>query len=257
MNCIFDRDDGVDALDTRQGHSALAITEHVAEHGNGNLLKDTNLEDSDVKSFANRSSQDLREEKNYRSNSLALEDDKSAGIVKIEKPNTIIGEGQHTRVGDDSNGVDNAINIPNGKIDYRIWIPPEPEDMESESHDKYSIANIDDDDDYYDGSTWGQMTSLSSLDDELGNHHSHKEERQKAMMEAMNGQFKILVSRLLASEGMGLSDGEGAKDWLDIVTSLSWEAALLIKPDANEGRAMDPGSYVKVKCIASGSRSER
>ncbi|KAF0909795.1 hypothetical protein E2562_000116, partial [Oryza meyeriana var. granulata] len=72
------------------------------------------------------------------------------------------------------------------------------------------------------------------------------------MSEVMNGQFKILVSRFLAAEGLCLS-GETDKNWLDIVVSLSWHAALLVKPDANVGNAMDPCMYVKVKCIASGS----
>jgi 1-phosphatidylinositol-3-phosphate 5-kinase len=77
------------------------------------------------------------------------------------------------------------------------------------------------------------------------------------MSEVMNGQFKILVSRFLAAEGLSLSDGGTDKNWLDIVASLSWDAALLVKPDANSGNAMDPGSYVKVKCIASGSYQQR
>ncbi|GJN17008.1 hypothetical protein PR202_gb04046 [Eleusine coracana subsp. coracana] len=52
------------------------------------------------------------------------------------------------------------------------------------------------------------------------------------------------------------SDGGTDKGWLDIVASLSWDAALLIKPDANSGDPMDPCLYVKVKCIASGSRQQ-
>ncbi|BAT07205.1 Os09g0278300 [Oryza sativa Japonica Group] len=56
-----------------------------------------------------------------------------------------------------------------------------------------------------------------------------------------------------AAEGLSLSDGEADKNWLDIVASLSWRTALLVKPDANVGNAMDPCMYVKVKCIASGS----
>uniref|UniRef100_A0A453G223 PIPK domain-containing protein n=1 Tax=Aegilops tauschii subsp. strangulata TaxID=200361 RepID=A0A453G223_AEGTS len=57
----------------------------------------------------------------------------------------------------------------------------------------------------------------------------------------------------VAAEGFSLSDGATDNIWLDIVASLSWRAALLVKPDANMGNAMDPGLYVKVKCIASGS----
>ncbi|KAL5216313.1 hypothetical protein ABZP36_007714 [Zizania latifolia] len=62
------------------------------------------------------------------------------------------------------------------------------------------------------------------------------------MSEVMTGQFKILVSRFLAAEGLSLSDGGADKNWLDIVASLSWHAALLMKPDANVENAMNPGA---------------
>jgi 1-phosphatidylinositol-3-phosphate 5-kinase len=77
------------------------------------------------------------------------------------------------------------------------------------------------------------------------------------MLEAMNGQLKILVSRFLASAGIPSSNEEGSDSWLEIVTSLSWEAALLIKPDGSMGKEMDPVSYIKVKCVASGTRRQR
>ncbi|KAL5221955.1 hypothetical protein ABZP36_026668 [Zizania latifolia] len=65
------------------------------------------------------------------------------------------------------------------------------------------------------------------------------------MSEVMNRQFKILVSRFLAAEGLSLSDEGADKNWLDIVASLSWHAALLVKPDANVENAMNPGLCVK------------
>ncbi|PKA57101.1 Putative 1-phosphatidylinositol-3-phosphate 5-kinase FAB1D [Apostasia shenzhenica] len=162
------------------------------------------------------------------------------------------------RTGDDTDGADNGICSSNAsvlsfvKTDPLIWRPPEPANIDD---DMDSIANNDDDDedDYSGGTKWVQSTSLGGFEKENG---SYKEARQKAMVTAMNGQFKILVSRFLASEGLTSSDEEHGPNWLDIVTSLSWEAALFIKPDAKEGRAMDPGSYVKVKCLATGARSE-
>ena len=257
MNCKFGREYGAEGLDTGQSHLSL-MNEHVVEHGNGSLLEDTNVVYSNASNCSNGPTIQVSVGKDCASSSLALEDCQGSGSERSENHNTVLGDGQRLRVADDSNGVENAVSkspfLPNGKTDLRIWIPPEPEDME---HEMDTVANNDDDDDYNDGTTWGQPSSLSSLDEELGIHHSYKEERKKVMMETMNGQFKILVSRLLASEGMGISDREVGENWLDIVTSLSWEAALLIKPDANEGRAMDPGSYIKVKCIASGARSQR
>ncbi|XP_042444463.1 putative 1-phosphatidylinositol-3-phosphate 5-kinase FAB1D isoform X1 [Zingiber officinale] len=139
--------------------------------------------------------------------------------------------------------------LPDFESDPCIWVPPEPENMED---DKPSIADNYEDDEYS-GSEWKQASSLSSLDEHHGFIQTSREKRQKAMLDAMNGQFKILVSRFLASEGVTFSVLDDDKSWVDIVASLSWKAALLVKPDATEGRAMDPGAYVKVKCIASGT----
>ncbi|KAG6468406.1 hypothetical protein ZIOFF_073091 [Zingiber officinale] len=139
--------------------------------------------------------------------------------------------------------------FPDFESDPYIWLPPEPENMED---DKPSIADNHDDDEYS-STEWKQASSLSSLDEHHGSIQTSREKRQKAMLEAMNGQFKILVSRFLASEGVTFSRLDDDNGWVDIVASLSWKAALLVKPDATEGRAMDPGEYVKVKCIASGS----
>ncbi|PKA51728.1 Putative 1-phosphatidylinositol-3-phosphate 5-kinase FAB1D [Apostasia shenzhenica] len=147
----------------------------------------------------------------------------------------------------------NALLCTSVEADPLFWMPPEAEVKENAAD---SVAYDDDDDDCNDGMRWGQPSSLTSIDDEHAHNQSHKEQRQKVMMEVMNGQFKILVSRFLASEGIGLAGDDVEKEWINIVTSLSWEAALLVKPDAGEGRSMDPGSYVKVKCVASGSRSQ-
>ncbi|XP_020583432.1 putative 1-phosphatidylinositol-3-phosphate 5-kinase FAB1D isoform X2 [Phalaenopsis equestris] len=168
---------------------------------------------------------------------------------------------QSTRLiaGDDFYKVENGVTTSSSlmlstlKSDPRIWKPPEAANIED---DMDSVANNDDDDDddYGDGTKWGQSTSLGDFDKIQGS--SYKEARQKAMLAAMNGQFKILVSRFLASEGLASVDEGHDLGWLDIVTSLSWEAALCVKPDAKEGIAMDPGSYVKVKCVATGARSQ-
>jgi 1-phosphatidylinositol-3-phosphate 5-kinase len=54
-----------------------------------------------------------------------------------------------------------------------------------------------------------------------------------------------------------VGDENDKESWLEIITSLSWEAATLLKPDTSKGGGMDPGGYVKVKCIASGRHCER
>lgn len=136
---------------------------------------------------------------------------------------------------------------PSFNADPLIWLPPEPANKEDDSD---TLANHEDDSDNND-TRWGKSSLNLSFDER--NKNSREDQLQKAMSEVMNGQFKILVSRFLAAEGFSLSDGGTENSWLDIVASLSWHAALLIKPDDNVGNAMDPGLYVKVKCIASGS----
>ncbi|CAO2169881.1 unnamed protein product [Urochloa humidicola] len=158
--------------------------------------------------------------------------------------------------GDDSDGAEST-NGTKGRgseteisclLNDTVWIPPEAADKEDEAD------SFDDDDDFSDGIKWGHSSFPSPGKEHDASPNNPREEREKAMLEAMNGQLKILVSRFLASAGISSSKGEGSDSWLDIVTSLSWEAALLIKPDGTMGKDMDPGSYIKVKCIASGTR---
>uniref|UniRef100_A0A0E0KX89 1-phosphatidylinositol-3-phosphate 5-kinase n=1 Tax=Oryza punctata TaxID=4537 RepID=A0A0E0KX89_ORYPU len=102
------------------------------------------------------------------------------------------------------------------------WVPPPP-------------AAADDDD----GDPGSGSSSSRGEDDE---------ERQRATM--VNGQLNMLASRFLASAGV-------EPEWLDVVTALSWEAALLIQTHGcTAGNDMDPASHVKLKCVASGSRRQ-
>lgn len=142
----------------------------------------------------------------------------------------------------------------NDEKDTHFWIPPEPEHFEDDVEG--SVANYDDDDECGDGMTWSKSTSLSSFGEEGSGSQKLKEEKEKAMEEVMNGRFKTLVDQLLKSVGV-VSLGEDGDNWVDIVTSLSWEAATFVKPDAAEGKAMDPDGYVKIKCVATGSPGQR
>lgn len=144
---------------------------------------------------------------------------------------------------DDESGVSSSYKLE------QFWLPPEPEccddDMEG------SVSNYDDDEC---GDGWGKPTFLMSLGEEGSGSHKFKEEKQEALEEVMNGKLKALVSDLLKSFGVASS---GDDNWVDIVTSLSWEAASFVKPDSAEGKAMDPNKYVKIKCIRTGSPSQR
>nr|GMC84422.1 putative 1-phosphatidylinositol-3-phosphate 5-kinase FAB1D [Ipomoea batatas] len=101
----------------------------------------------------------------------------------------------------------------------------------------------------------GNGLNLVSFGEEYSGSFKFKEEKQKAMEEAMCGKFKALVAQLLRSVGVN-PKGEDSDSWVDIVTALSWNAASFVKVDAAEGKAMDPDGYVKIKCVATGSRNQ-
>ncbi|TYI25291.1 hypothetical protein ES332_A05G040200v1 [Gossypium tomentosum] len=135
---------------------------------------------------------------------------------------------------------------------WLLWLPPEPADGEDERE-----AALFDDDDENEGATgeWGYLRSNSFGTGERSRDKS-VEEHRRAMKNVVEGHFRALVSQLLQVENLPVRDDDGRENWLDIITSLSWEAATLLKPDTSKGGGMDPGGYVKVKCIASGRPSE-
>ncbi|KAM0832399.1 hypothetical protein ACQ4PT_064922 [Festuca glaucescens] len=149
------------------------------------------------------------------------------------------------RYGDDFHG---ATEFTEVEEEDAVWIPPEAADSKEQLGAYTNNDYVDDEDDECHG-------GMSSSDSEAS--PSPREERHTAMLKAMDMQLKMLASRFLASAGISLPrEDDGGESWLDIVTSLSWEAALLIKPDGKAGNEMDPGSYVKVKRVASGTRRQ-
>ncbi|KAG8378364.1 hypothetical protein BUALT_Bualt08G0129800 [Buddleja alternifolia] len=151
------------------------------------------------------------------------------------------------------NNADRLDSPLNDEVDDEVWLPPEPEDQEDDVVG--SIANYEDDDDECGDGTWAKPSSLSSFGEEGSGSHKFKQEKIKVMDDVRTGKFRALVSQLIKSVGVD-SSGNYGENWVDIVTSLSWEAAAFVKPDAQEGKAMDPDGYVKVKCIATGSRTQ-
>ncbi|KAE9615312.1 putative 1-phosphatidylinositol-3-phosphate 5-kinase chromatin regulator PHD family [Lupinus albus] len=129
-------------------------------------------------------------------------------------------------------------------VDFRnnelLWLPPEPEDEEDERE-----ATLFDEDD----------NDVNSV----GEHHLRersREEHKKVMKNVVDGHFRALVTQLLQVENLPVEYND-KNSWLEIITSLSWEAATLLKPDMSKGGGMDLADYVKIKCIACGSRIER
>lgn len=138
-------------------------------------------------------------------------------------------------------------------FDIQTWEPPNPENPQDDVD--HSVGCNDDDDECTDSVNWGELTSLSCSKDELSGSYKFKEEKLRAMQEVINGRFKALVGQLLKSVGVS-SSNDGGKNWVELVTCLSWEAASFLKPDAIGAKSMNPDGYVKVKCIAAGSCSQ-
>ncbi|KAK9734382.1 hypothetical protein RND81_04G136200 [Saponaria officinalis] len=138
-----------------------------------------------------------------------------------------------------------------------LWLPPEPENEEDDIES--GLSDDDDDDDDEDGDVmgeWGQGQLRASSSNDRGKDRSG-EERKKVVKNIVDGRLRALVSQLLQIENIPVTDDNDVREsWLEIISALSWEAATLLKPDTSRGGGMDPGGYVKVKCLASGRPSE-
>lgn len=136
-----------------------------------------------------------------------------------------------------------------------LWVPPDPENEEDERESPL----FDDEDNEGDASgEWGYLRPSTSFGSgEYRSEDRTSEEHKKAMKNVVDGHFRALLAQLLQVENILVSDEEGEESWLEIITSLSWEAANLLKPDMSKSGGMDPGGYVKVKCLASGFRRDR
>ncbi|CAL5199125.1 unnamed protein product [Lathyrus oleraceus] len=132
-----------------------------------------------------------------------------------------------------------------------LWLPPEAEDEE----DDREAVLYDDDEDEGGTGEWGYLRSSSSFGSGEFSSRDKSGDNRKAMKNVVEGHFRALVAQLLQVESL-IVDDDGKESWLDIITTLSWEAATLLKPDTSRGGGMDPGGYVKVKCIACGHRNE-
>lgn len=76
--------------------------------------------------------------------------------------------------------------------------------------------------------------------------------------DVVDGHFCVCVAGLLKTEGLEVGQPGDPESWLEVVRRLSVEASRMVRLDSNlEGGEMDPGGYVKVKCIATGKRSDR
>ncbi|XP_061991832.1 putative 1-phosphatidylinositol-3-phosphate 5-kinase FAB1C isoform X1 [Rosa rugosa] len=133
-----------------------------------------------------------------------------------------------------------------------IWYPPPPDDENDEAESNFFSYDDEDDDIGDSGAMFSSSSSLSSMFPAKDKQNEGNKEPLRAVVQ---GHFRALVSQLLQGEGF-MSKEDGDEDWLDIVTTIAWQAANFVKPDTSRGGSMDPGDYVKVKCIPSGSPSD-
>lgn len=137
--------------------------------------------------------------------------------------------------------------------DNVLWLPPEPEDEDDEKE----IVLSEDEEDGKTIGEWGYRRSSNNLvEGDLSQRDKSNEDHRRAMRNVVGGHFRALITQLLQVENIALSGEDHNDSWLDLITSLSWEAAALLKPDMSESARMDPGGYVKVKCLPCGRTSD-
>ncbi|KAL4178859.1 hypothetical protein AMTRI_Chr13g117270 [Amborella trichopoda] len=208
------------------------------------LGEDQTINVSSKENFNNKSSGSPR---NIRAN--------SQNPVALEKE-----EGEVHDTGDECDAASSIYGMEtkdSEPVDFEnnglLWLPPEPEDKE----DEREVGLFDDDDDEGNSGEWGYLRSSGSFGSGEYRHKDRSsEEHRKAMKNVVDGHFRALVAQLLQGESLPIGEEGDKESWLEIITSLSWEAATLLKPDTSKGGGMDPGGYVKVKCIACGLQSE-
>ncbi|KAG4908874.1 hypothetical protein AAZX31_20G012800 [Glycine max] len=134
-----------------------------------------------------------------------------------------------------------------------IWFPPPPDDENDDAEGNFFAYDDEDDDIGDSGALFSSSCSLSNM---FPGKEKHNDENKEPLKSVIQGHFRALVSQLLQGEGIKVGKENDSEDWLDIVATVAWQAANFVRPDTSKGGSMDPGDYVKVKCVASGSPSE-
>lgn len=136
-----------------------------------------------------------------------------------------------------------------------IWFPPPADDANDEVENK--LFTYDDEDDEV-GDSGVMFLPTTTIDDTTFSAKEKQYHDEKGpWRSAVQGYFRALVSQLLQGQGIITEKDNCADDWLEIVTTIAWQAAKFLKPDTSRGGSMDPCDYLKVKCVASGSPCQR
>ncbi|KAL4362654.1 hypothetical protein GQ457_04G009080 [Hibiscus cannabinus] len=178
-------------------------------------------------------------------------------MAVLRKPESVILEQENIDDYSDEPILPNQYAESQKPLDFEnnglIWFPPPPEDENDEAESNFFAYDDEDDNIGDSGSMFSSSMSLSSVFPTRVKQNEGNKEPLKAVI---RGHFRALVSQLLLGEGIKVGKEDDVGGWLDIITVIAWQAANFVKPDTSRGGSMDPGDYVKVKCIASGTPSE-
>ncbi|KAK1551915.1 hypothetical protein Q3G72_007192 [Acer saccharum] len=178
------------------------------------------------------------------------------GMAVLKRPESRNEDPENTDSDDQSTFRDQYVNS-HKPLDFEnnglIWFPPPPDDENAEAESNF--FSYDDDDDEI-GDSSAMFSSSSSLSSMFPAKEKQNEGNKKPLRAVVQGHFKALVLELLRGEGIRVGKEDSNEDWLDIVTMIASQAANFVKPDTSKGGSMDPGDYVKVKCVASGNPSD-
>lgn len=136
----------------------------------------------------------------------------------------------------------------------RLWYPPPPEDENDDMENGFFEYNDEDDD--VEGSGVDFSSNIFS-GDAFPIREKSNDPKKERLGNAVRRHFTALVLQLLKDEKIQVVNESDMENWLEIVSSLAWKAARFVKPDTRKGGSMDPGHYVKVKCVASGTPCDR
>ncbi|KAK1607812.1 hypothetical protein QYE76_031485 [Lolium multiflorum] len=135
-------------------------------------------------------------------------------------------------------------------FDANIWCPPLPEDEGDDAESR--LFGFDDEDDEVEESSNLLALGCFNTNQTVGVGMVTEIAQKEGLRNAVLGHFRALVAQLLNGEGISVGNDDGCITWLEIVSTLSWQAASYVRPNTKKGGSMDPTDYVKIKCIASG-----
>lgn len=134
-----------------------------------------------------------------------------------------------------------------------LWLPPSPLNAVDEE-----VISINDEEEENAAGEFSYKSSFKNFGrDETQNKIQSVEEHKVSMKNSVVSHFRALVTQLLFVEDLAFCKENDKENWLEIITSLSWEVATLLKPNTSKEGGMDPGGYTKIKCLSCGRRSDR